>query len=274
MSEDGKRDEDVTGYEDGQTVSYNEDRVEDSLEFCKDIKIYRDHDEEARRNGAALGEHARIEFENKRMRANRIEQMNQYAYQNLEVVQKDMDEEEDEKGFFLREVLKDLVYVSICVVISFVVSFLFTHYVAHHSKVDGSSMLPALRDDDYLVVERVSYYFHKPRRYDVVVFPMEDEVNLIKRVIGLPGESVQIKDGFVYIGGKKLKDDYGTQPMVDAGMAEDVVRLGKDEYFVLGDNRNFSMDSRRENVGTVKEDEILGRAWFRFYPFDAMGAIK
>lgn len=171
-------------------------------------------------------------------------------------------------------VLRNLIGFAICIILAVSLSFLVTHFVAHHTEVDGSSMEPALQNKDQIIVEEVSYYMHEPERFDVIVFPFSEGVYYIKRVIGLPGEMIQIKEGAVYINGNKLEDPYATVPMEDAGLAAEEIILAKDEYFVLGDNRNNSVDSRKAEVGVVHADDISGRAWLRFYPFGSFGMLK
>lgn len=165
--------------------------------------------------------------------------------------------------------------ILICVAAALLISLLVTKFIAHHTSVDGSSMKNTLSDGDQLIVEQFTYYFHEPERFDVVVFPISTEDNYIKRIIGLPGETVQIIDGQVYINGKLLTDDrYGTELMNDPGIASDTIYLQKDEYFVLGDNRNASVDSRFPEVGLVKGKDIKGKAWLRFYPFGDFGIVR
>ena len=96
----------------------------------------------------------------------------------------------------------------------------------------------------------------------------------IKRIIGLPGETVQVIDGYMYINGKKLDEHYGAEVMEDPGIAAEPIKLGDDEYFVLGDNRNHSSDSRVASVGVLTRDMLIGRAWVRIYPFNKIGVIN
>ena len=138
-------------------------------------------------------------------------------------------------------------------------------------------METTLQDGDNLIVDKISYRFHDPSRYDIIVFPYKYEENTfyIKRIIGLPGEIVQVKDGYTYIYGKKLTSDiYGREVMDEPGIAEEPIKLGSDEYFVLGDNRNHSSDSRVASVGVLTRDMLIGRAWVRIYPFNKIGVIK
>lgn len=172
----------------------------------------------------------------------------------------------------IRELLGWLVFIFIVIAASYLV----ITFVGQRTQVSGSSMEPTLSDGDQLIVDKISYRFQDPQRYDIVVFPYRYEKNTyyIKRIIGLPGETIQIIDGIVYINGQQLGEHYGNAVMENAGTAKDPVVLGDDEYFVLGDNRNNSQDSRAANVGVIHRDELLGKAWVRIWPFDTAGVIR
>lgn len=115
----------------------------------------------------------------------------------------------------------------------------FVTFVAQRTQVSGASMETTLSDGDQLIVDKISYQFREPERFEIIVFPYQYEAGTyyIKRIIGLPGETVQILDGSVYINGEKLEEHYGNEVMEEAGIAAEPVTLGVDEYFVLGDNR-------------------------------------
>ena len=165
---------------------------------------------------------------------------------------------------------------ALTILITVAVCFLIIKFVAVRSVVDGRSMEPTLYDGNNLIVQKVSYYFHEPERFDVIVFELEDQpgVHYIKRVIGLPGETVQIKDGYVYINGKKLTDDvYGREVMKTFGIAKDPITIKEGEYFVLGDNRNNSKDSRSADLGPIKKKQILGKALIRIWQLTQIGII-
>jgi signal peptidase I len=134
-------------------------------------------------------------------------------------------------------------------------------------------MEPALKNEDQLIIEKVSYLMGDPERFDIIVFKYNETTNYIKRIIGLPGETIQIKDEKIYINGRAVFDKYGNGVMTDGGIAEEELVLGNDEYFVLGDNRNASKDSRDSDVGAVKRSQIIGKAWLRIMPFDSFGTI-
>lgn len=155
-------------------------------------------------------------------------------------------------------------------------TYLIITFVGQRTKVDGHSMEPTLSDGDNLIVDKISYRFRDPDRYDVIVFPYQHAENTyyIKRIIGLPGETVQVIDGYVYINGELLDEHFGAEVMEQGGIAEEPIVLGDDEYFVLGDNRNHSADSREPSVGVLHRDQLIGRAWVRIYPFDKIGVVK
>ena len=181
-------------------------------------------------------------------------------------------EEEVTKETIVKEVTSVILNVLIC----FVVVFLITQFVGQRTVVSGSSMEDTLSDGDNLVVDKVSYRFRDPERYDVIVFPYqyEEDTFYIKRIIGLPGETVRIDgSGNIFIINTMLKEYYGTETILNAGLASSEVTLGEDEYFVLGDNRNNSTDSRFDAVGNIKGDNIVGRAWLRVYPFNEFGLV-
>ena len=156
-------------------------------------------------------------------------------------------------------------------------TYLVIHYVGQRTQVSGTSMEYTLSDGDNLIVDKISYRFHQPERFDIVVFPFKQEENTfyIKRIIGMPGETVQIDEhGVIYIDGEELEESYGREIIQDPGRAAEPIVLGEDEYFVLGDNRNASSDSRSASVGNIRGEDFVGRAWVRLYPFDKIGFIK
>lgn len=182
-------------------------------------------------------------------------------------------EEKEESRSVMKELLGWLFYFLIIIGLT----YLIITYVGQRTRVDGSSMETTLSDEDHLLVDKISYRFREPERYDIIVFPYMHEKNTyyIKRIIGLPGETVQVIDGYVYINGDLLESDtYGAEVMESANMAAEELTLGDDEYFVLGDNRNHSADSRDPSVGLIKRKNIMGKAWVRIYPFDRMGVIR
>ena len=173
--------------------------------------------------------------------------------------------------------LKEILSTSLYLLVVLALTFLIVTYVGQRTKVIGSSMEPMLEDGDNLIVDKISYRFEEPRRFDIIVFPFryEQKTYYIKRIIGLPGETVYIDEsGAVYINGEVLKESYGKETIIDPGRAFEPVILGEDEYFVMGDNRNNSSDSRDPVVGNIHRDEFIGKAWMRIWPLDKLGMIK
>ena len=177
---------------------------------------------------------------------------------------------EEPKGI-VKELLGWIVYIAIIIGLT----WLIITFVGQRTRVSGHSMEATLHDGDNLIVDKLSYHFRDPKRFEIIVFPYRHKENTyyIKRIIGLPGETVQVKDGYVYINGEKLDENYGLEVMEDAGIAAEPIELGEDEYFVLGDNRNHSSDSRDPSVGILHRDELIGRAWIRIWPLDSIGVI-
>lgn len=183
------------------------------------------------------------------------------------------DSGEERESSILRELGGWILYILIIIGLT----YLIITFVGQRTRVSGSSMETTLHNGDNLIVDKLSYRFRDPKRYDIIVFPYKYEENTyyIKRIIGMPGEILQIKDGYVYIDGEQLTSDiYGNELIEDPQTAEDPVTLGEDEYFVMGDNRNHSMDSRDPSVGVLKKSDLMGRAWVRIYPFNNVGVIR
>lgn len=201
-----------------------------------------------------------------------LDEMDDLEEIDLDVI--DLDKEKvEEKDFSLkREIISTVLYLLLVVALT----FLFVQFVAQRTHVNGDSMNMTLEDGDNLIVDKISYRFKDPERFDIIVFPYEYKENTyyIKRIIGMPGETVQIKDGMVYINGEMLSEGYGKEIMQYAGVASDPIELGEDEYFVLGDNRNNSSDSRDPSVGNVDGDQIIGKAFVRIWPLNKIGILK
>ena len=160
----------------------------------------------------------------------------------------------------IHEILSTLFYCGVAVFLAFVLVF----SVGMKISMVGVSMEPALYNGQEVLVNRFIYKITSPKRGDVIAFLPNGNQNshyYLKRIVGLPGESIQIIDGYVYINGERLPEDEYDK-MADYGIAGNEIQLGSDEYFVLGDNRNMSEDSRSGNIGAVKKDTIAGKAWF------------
>lgn len=165
----------------------------------------------------------------------------------------------------MKEIIKELAGWLLYIVLIIAFTWFVVTFVGQRTEVSGSSMETTLSDKDQLIVDKMTYRFRDPKRYDIVVFPYQyqDNTYYIKRIIGLPGETVQILSGMVYIDGMRLDEHYGNEIMENPGIAEEPLTLGEDEYFVLGDNRNNSSDSRASDVGLIHRKDLIGRAWIR-----------
>ena len=179
-------------------------------------------------------------------------------------------ERKKKKKSIVREVIRWILFL----LLFFGGVYLIIHYVGERTVVSGESMYPALQDGDNLIVDKITYRFSDPRRFDLIVFPFQYQTFYIKRVIGLPGETVQIQDGVIYINGKPLRENYGYEEIRNPGFASGTVTLGENEYFVLGDNRNHSADSREPSVGNIERADIIGRALLRIWPLSRIGLVR
>lgn len=177
----------------------------------------------------------------------------------------------------MKKVLREILSTSLYLLLVLCATYLVIHFVGQRTQVSGSSMEPKLSDEDNVIVDKITYHFKEPERYDIIVFPYQYEENVyyIKRIIGMPGETVYIdEEGNIYINDKVLAEGYGKEVIEEPGRAYEPITLGTDEYFVMGDNRNNSSDSRDPSVGNIKRDDIIGKAWLRIWPLDKFGFIK
>lgn len=173
----------------------------------------------------------------------------------------------------LRAILEILLYLI------FAICFLkyVPEYVFERVSVEGSSMCETLHDNDQLIGGKISVNLHRIKRYDIVYFYPKGNRNVeayIKRVIGLPGETVQIIDSVIYIDGSPIEDPFIAEKQFESYLASEPITLDEDEYFVMGDNRNHSTDSRRASVGPVSYNDIEGKAVFRIWPLKNFGTLK
>ena len=176
-----------------------------------------------------------------------------------------------------KELLKEILGTSIYLLIVLIVTILIVKYVGQMTEVIGDSMETTLHDGDKLIVDKIKYRVGDPERFDVIVFPYKpgSRTCYIKRIIGLPGETVKIDEyGIIYIDDKVLVEKYGREKIKDAGLAANSITVGEDEYFVLGDNRNNSQNSRDPEVGLINRKDILGRAWLKLLPIKEFHLIR
>ena len=173
----------------------------------------------------------------------------------------------------VREVLSWIVELVVVLGLAYVL----VSFFGIRTNVVGQAMEQTLENDDDILVNKFAYIISKPKQGDVIVFlPNGNKKShyYVRRVVAVPGDTVQIKDGALYVNDELYKESTDVASMEDAGIASDAVKLEKDEYFVLGDNRNNSEDSRYANIGNVKRDYIIGKAWFRFSGLGSFGTIK
>lgn len=174
----------------------------------------------------------------------------------------------------VKDILGTLFYCFAAILLGVVIVVAFGMRIS----VIGISMSPSLENGQVVLVDRFSLRLLNPQREDVVCFYPKGNENshlYIKRIIGIPGETVQIKDGYVYVNGVRLLEDEGFDKIEDPGLAQTEFVLKEDEYFVLGDNRNNSEDSRNGNIGAVMKDTMVGKVWFKLRNDEnRMGFVK
>ncbi len=177
----------------------------------------------------------------------------------------------------MKKVIKEILNTSLYLLAVLALTYFVITFVGQRTEVSGSSMETTLSDKDNLIVDKITYRFTDPKRFDIIVFPFQymEDTYYIKRIIGLPGETVRIDgEGTIYINGEVLEESYGRETMESPGRAYEEIKLAPDEYFVLGDNRNNSSDSRDPSVGNIRRRDIIGRAWVRIWPFRKFGILK
>lgn len=155
-------------------------------------------------------------------------------------------------------------------------AFVGVWYFGQQISTVGDSMNPVLSNGDVVLVNRIVYNATTPKRGDIIVFKPKGNENVhyyIKRIVGLPGETVEIIENRIYIDGERLEEDYETTNIDDLGIANEKIQLSGDEYFVLGDDRENSEDSRSADIGNVKRAYIYGKAWLILSPVKHFGRI-
>lgn len=174
---------------------------------------------------------------------------------------------------FIRKIVTLISEAAACIALSFCLVYSFGAEVTN----PGQSMQPVIEDGDRLLVNRAAYRIFGPKRYDIAVFINTGTgTENVKRIIGLPGETIWISDGRVMINGKPLPGEEGELygNVVIPGIAEMPVELGDNEYFMIGDNSDASEDSRFESIGCVSSNLLEGKVWFRIGPFERIGRIR
>ena len=173
--------------------------------------------------------------------------------------------------------LKSVLLWTLEIILVIALGILFTIGFGKTTVMQEGSMDPTLSAEDTLLINRVIYQISSPKRGDIIAFKLSDDKKAsthIKRIIGLPGETIQIKDGQILIDGETYQEQKNFPAIQNPGLAEDGITLGAGEYFVLGDNRNNSEDSRFVDVGVIKKKNIIGKLWFVISPKDRFGFLK
>ena len=173
-------------------------------------------------------------------------------------------------------VIREVFIWTVEILITLMVAFTFVYFIGMRTSVVGQSMAGTLSGGDEILVNRFIYKVTNPKPNDIVVFlPNGNEKShyYVKRVVAVPGDTVLILDGALYVNGALFDDEIEVDSMDDAGIAAEEITLGADEFFVLGDNRNNSEDSRYANIGNIRKEYIIGKAWFRVAPWGKLGFL-
>ncbi len=172
--------------------------------------------------------------------------------------------------------LKEISLWIVEILIVLIVAFVFVYFFGFRTRVIGQSMSPTIESGDMILLDRFSYKLSKPKAGDVIVFlPNGNKQShyYVKRVVAVPGDTVQIISGILYVNGEEYREEADVSLMEDAGLAEEAITLEAGEYFTLGDNRNNSEDSRYANIGNIKSEYIIGKAWFILSPHTRFGFL-
>lgn len=186
--------------------------------------------------------------------------------------------EPDEKLVKRKRRIKELIIWIIETILVLAAAYYISFYMLEKTSVIGDSMSPTLEEGEKILINRMAYRFVDPERFDVIVYKQSNKEHSyydVKRVIGLPGETVVIDgQGLIWINGERIHDQVIVDAMHNSGLAEEGVHLDEGEYFVLGDNRNQSEDSRFANVGNIVIGDIIGKAWIRLEPFSLIDELN
>lgn len=173
-------------------------------------------------------------------------------------------------------IVKEVMTWTVEILITLLLAFTCVYFIGLRTSVVGQSMAKTLNSGDEILVNRFVYKVTNPKPNDIIVFlPNGNEKShyYVKRVIAVPGDTVLIQNGAVYVNGELFDEEIDVASIEDAGLAAEEITLGSDEFFVLGDNRNNSEDSRYANIGNIKKEYIIGKAWFRVAPWGDFGFI-
>ncbi len=183
----------------------------------------------------------------------------------------------DRDEFDVKDFVSEVGQWAIAILIVVILAYSIVTFGIQSVTMIGQSMTPALTNQDVLMLNKAAYIFQNPERYDIIAFKLKEDTDgyfNIKRIIGLPGETIQIKNGKIFIDGNVLKDLPFDDLIMTEGLAAFEITLDEGEYFVMGDNCNNSEDSRYVNIGNISEKEISGKIFFRILPRSEFGTVK
>ncbi len=183
---------------------------------------------------------------------------------------------ESKKPVVMKIMIDVFIWVAQIAAVIFLAYFII-YYALEKTNVIGISMEGTLSNQEPIIIDKFSYRVSEPKRFDVIVFKQsgrEHSYYNIKRIIGLPGETLQFSEGNILINGEIVEDVVNAEPMVNYGLAAELITLEENEYFVLGDNRNNSEDSRFASVGNITREEIIGKAFLRLSPFNFINKLN
>lgn len=183
---------------------------------------------------------------------------------------------ESKKPLIMKIFIEIFIWAAQIAAVIFLAYFI-VYYALERTNMVGISMENTLSDGDQIIINKFSYRFTDPKRFDVIVFKQSGKEHSyydIKRIIALPGETVQFLDGMIYINGAPVDEVVNVEAMANYGLAAEEIKLEENEYFVLGDNRNNSEDSRFASVGMIRREEIVGEAFLRTTPFNFINKLN
>lgn len=183
----------------------------------------------------------------------------------------------DRDEFDMKDFMSEVGQWALSILVVVILAYSIVTFGMQSVTMIGQSMDPVLTNQDVVLINKCAYTFDDPQRYDIVAFKLKDDTESyfnIKRIIALPGETIQIKNGHIFINGEVMNDLPFDDLIMTEGLAIDEVTLGADEYFVMGDNCNNSEDSRYVNIGNISKKEMNGKVVFRISPRSKFGSIK